>query len=202
MGCFQALEVLKIASGQTCILFFPFPFQLVETSLAIFFLCFHFLPSHCDISVIKCWNRFYCNKVLCLCDKTNRNVVCYLFSIVFWNFWGFFVLSLRIRLTAETRLFLSCSLCCIAIHTPGHDVSLRGTLHCSSPPKLPNVATLWLNKSLTPFHLLSLDRPSQRPAVNSCWCLTLRISDSGPSSCGPNRPAARCVENTPAWSGL
>lgn len=44
-----------------------------------------------------------------------------------------------------------------------------------------------------------LDRVWQLPVVNSCWCLTPRMSSSGPSGC---RPAVLCGERTPTVTHL
>lgn len=85
MGCFQALEVLKIASGQGCILYFSVPHSnLLKPPLCHFVSLFWFLlPSHCDTSTVKCWNRFYCINSLCLSDKTNRNIAFFFNSFIF-----------------------------------------------------------------------------------------------------------------------
>lgn len=205
MGCFQALEVLKIASGQGRILYFSVPHSnLLKPPLCHFVSLFWFLlPSHCEISTVKCWNRFYCINVLCMSDKTNRNIA---FkeknAIVFRNGCGFFVLSLIFRLIVENRRSLSWLLHCIIIQmlTSGHDASFR-EIHCFSLTKLPNVAILTLPVGKNLFRHLFLDCLSQLPAVSTCWCLMLRISDSGPSGSGPNRLAVRCVEKIPAWPG-
>lgn len=46
---------------------------------------------------------------------------------------------------------------------------------------------------------LFLDRLWQLPAASSWWCLTPKMPNSGPLSCGPSRPAVQCVERGPAW---
>lgn len=67
MGCFQALEVLKLASGQGCILWFPIPNSHFAycVYLGRYAVALHqyFLPSHWDESTMKCWKAFFVAKL-------------------------------------------------------------------------------------------------------------------------------------------
>lgn len=215
MGCFQALEVLKIASGQACILYLSTTLShfTYRTLLCLFVSLFQsILPCHWDMPTIKFSERFYCNNALCLSDKqTKTEILClhflssafYLFAIVLLNCRD---LS---RLAGEHRLALSCPLCCIVscMLTPGYDASFRKVLRFFPT----NTAWMLLysyntsgrrvrqfSESFSKSNL-SLDWVCQLPAVSSCWCLTLRVLGSGPLGCGLSRLTARCVEKAPVW---
>lgn len=148
---------------------------------------------------------------VCLISKQKHEYFVY----IFWT-----LLSAYLPLSCETagiysgsqwRIGLLYPALCVALSAAcGHLATMRhsGKRYSFFPPKLPDCCraltapagdVLVNSLNLLSDSNLSLDLACQRPALSSCWCLTLRLSDSGPSDCGPSRLAVRRVEKAPVW---
>ena len=145
MGCLQALEVVKIASGQGCILCFAITNSHVACRTnprpfcSVIALNQHSSAARRDFIVSKSVMR---SADLCRSDETKQKQeyfrlppvesAHYSRAIVSRSFCGFSAHMLTWRLTSENSFTLSGLLICIVIlrPTPGSDASARGTVQC------------------------------------------------------------------------
>lgn len=205
MGCFQALEVLKIASGRGCILFPP-KLRTVP-SLAILLLY---------ISMF-CWVRWTnqhrtADRVFIVAKLVIKPKQAEMFF-----FCTLLTPHLPFPCRALTLLCLQCSH--VNIETQRKktcpilpsDTAAPGFFYVSQCCAVLQWCSKKKWENMTPNSLiqamwwccaqsgLSLDRAWKLPAASSWWCLMPKTPDSGPSSWDQSRPAVQCAEKTPVW---